>query len=343
MSIFFNKAIAYRFGDVPLFMPAGAMGQDSWRLHEELNKALHSKPARTPGSQELTTFGFAEPYPNAHRSLAEVNEDPGLEDDIDDRPLPRLVRPVNNGEFLVIRAEYQYRNLPGQAVKNELRTRVEAIERSQCRKIYKKERDQIKDEVIQALLPQAFILSRSTYAVIDTQERLIWVNATSHHAAEDLLSTLRECLGSLPVRPVSAKVAPSATFTDWLKTQECYGNFFLLDSVLLEDTHEDGGKVAAIRQDLTSDEIQGIAATGKIATKIAVAYSDKLAFVLTDKLVFSRVRFEDLLQDQAAKDAGEGDVTALHDASYWLMGRTLRDMFTELLAALGGEEVPQGI
>src|SRR3546814_2641885 len=62
---------------------------------------------------------------------------------------------------------------------------------------------QIKDEIIQAFLPRAFIRKSGTFAAIDAERGLILVNSASPKKAEDLLSTLREAIGSLPVRPLT--------------------------------------------------------------------------------------------------------------------------------------------
>ncbi|MGV8489062.1 recombination-associated protein RdgC, partial [Pseudomonas aeruginosa] len=94
------------------------------------------------------------------------------------------------------------------------------IEVEQARKVYKKERDTIKDEVVMDFLPRAFDEKEVVRAILNVEQNLIMVLTSSAKKAEDLLSTLREVLGSLPVRPFTVKVAPSATFTDWLKKQE---------------------------------------------------------------------------------------------------------------------------
>jgi recombination associated protein RdgC len=86
------------------------------------------------------------------------------------------------------------------------------------RKVYKKERDQIKDEIIQAFLPRAFIRRSSTFAAIAPKQGLILVNSASPKRAEDLLSTLREVIGTLPVRPLTVKMSPTATMTEWVTT-----------------------------------------------------------------------------------------------------------------------------
>lgn len=287
---------------------------------EALEVALGSKPARPCESQELSTYGFAAPLgkgPNA--------------------PLVHAVEGM-----LLISARKEERMLPGSVVRDALKEKVDEIEDTQMRKVFKKERDQLKDEIVQAFLPRAFTRKSSTFAAIDPAAGLIYVDASSPKRAEDLLSTLRECLGSLPIRPVSVKIAPTATLTDWLKQQKAAEGFFVLDECDLRDTHEDGGSIAAKHQDLTSEEIQLHLSTGKQATKLSLAWQDKLSFVLDDKLQIKRLRFEDLLTDQAAQDGGD-DALSQQSASFFLMMRTFREFVPELLTALGGEGTPQGL
>lgn len=341
MSTWPKKALPYRLtNEVPLFQSKGLLGEASWTVQAELNKALAKHQARTPGPQELSTYGFVDPFPERVPTLADINEEPSFLDE-DEIP-PQLVRSINNGEFLVVCAEQQYRDLKTSYVRRLLQQKVREIEWRESRKVYKKERDQLKDELVQSLLPQAFVLVRQTMAIIDPQAGLVWVATGTAKAAEDLLSTLRECLGSLPIRPYQVKIAPSATFTDWVKHQQAGEDFFLLDIALFEDTTEDGGKVGMVRQDLTGETAQQVVAEGKIATKIAIAYKDQLSFVVNDKLHFTSLRWEDLLVDQASNDGGE-DMQGQMQASLLIVGRTLREMLEQLAEQLGGEEIPQGV
>ncbi|PIA74270.1 recombination-associated protein RdgC [Ectopseudomonas toyotomiensis] len=287
---------------------------------EALEVALASKPARPCESQELTTYGFAAPLGKG-----------------DDAPLVHAVEGM-----LLISARKEERMLPGSVVRDALKDKVDEIEATQMRKVYKKERDQLKDEIVQAFLPRAFIRKSSTFAAIDPVAGLIYVDASSPKRAEDLLSTLREAIGSLPVRPITVKIAPTATLTDWLKQQSAAEGFFVLDECDLRDTHAEGGSIAAKHQDLTSEEIQLHLSTGKLATKLSLAWRDKLNFIIDDKLQIKRLRFEDLLTDQAAQDGGD-DALSQQSASFFLMMRTFREFVPELLTALGGEEVPTGI
>lgn len=287
---------------------------------DELEAALASKPARPCASQELTTYGFSAPFGKGA-----------------DAPLVHV-----SGDFLLISTRKEERILPGSVVRDALKEKVEEIENAQMRKVYKKERDQLKDEIVQSFLPRAFIRRSATFAAIAPKQGLILVDSASAKKAEDLLSTLREAIGSLPVRPLSVKIAPTATLTDWLKTQQAAEGFFVLDECELRDTHEDGGVVRCKRQDLTGEEIQLHLSTGKQVTQLSLAWQDKLSFVLDDKLTIKRLRFEDILQEQAEQDGGD-DALAQQDASFTLMMMTLMEFLPELFTALGGEEIPQAV
>lgn len=287
---------------------------------EKLEAALAAKPARPCASQELSTYGFVAPLgKGADAPLVHASQD-----------------------FFLIAARKEERILPGSVVRDALKEKIDEIEAQQMRKVYKKERDQLKDEIVQSFLPRAFIRRQSTFAAIAPQQGLILVDASSPKKAEDLLSTLREALGSLPVRPLSVKVAPTATFTEWMKSQHASNGLQLLDECELRDTHEDGGIVRCKRQDLGSDEVQNHLAAGKLVTKLSLAWSDKLSLLIDDKLALKRLRFEDLLQDQAEQDGGD-DALAQQDASFTLMMLTFTEFLPQLIEALGGEEIPQGI
>ncbi|MBF8671713.1 recombination-associated protein RdgC [Pseudomonas putida] len=287
---------------------------------EALEAALASKPARPCASQELTTYGFVAPFGKG-----------------EDAPLVHV-----SGEYLLIAARKEERILPSSVVNDAVKEKVEEIETEQMRKVYKKERDQIKDEIIQAFLPRAFIRRSMIFAAIAPRLGMILVNSASAKRAEDLLSTLREVMGSLPVRPATVKIAPVATMTEWVKSQQAAEGFYVLDECELRDTAEDGGIVRCKRQDLTGEEIQLHLSTGKVVTQLALAWQDKLSFILDDKMVIKRLKFEELLQEQAEQDGGD-EAAQQFDASFQLMMMTFAEFLPVLFEALGGEEIPQGV
>ena len=287
---------------------------------EELEQALSSLPAKPCGSQVPSTYGFVAPW--------------GKDEDA---PLVHAAQ-----GFMLIAARQEERILPASVVRDAMQEKVDEIEAAEARKVYKKEKDQIKDEIVQTLMPRAFIRKSVTRAAIDARNGFIYVDASSSKRAEELLSAMREALGSLPVRPVGVKQAPTATFTDWVRNHTASHGLILLDECELRDTAEDGGIIRIKREDLSSEEVQNHLTAGKLATVLSLAWEDKLSFQLDDKLAIKRLRFEDLLQSQAEQDGGD-DAASQFDASFILMMLTLQDFMPQLLEALGGEEIPQAV
>ncbi len=287
---------------------------------ETLENALTSKAARPCASQELQTCGFVPP-------IGKENQAP-------------LVH-ASNG-FILLAARKEERILPGSVVNDALKEKTEEIEARQMRKVHRKEREQLKDEIVQTLLPRAFIRKSVTFAAIAPEQGLVLVDTASSKRAEELLSTLREALGSLPLRPLALKKAPAATLTAWLQTGDTNSPFHILDECELRDTHEDGGTVRCKRQDLASDEIRNHLEAGKQVSQLALAWQEQLSFILDEKLALKRLRFEELLQEQAEQDGGD-DPLGQQDASFSLMMLTFARFIPELIEALGGEELPQGV
>lgn len=301
--MFFKNLTVYRLADCAQWNEA------------TLEAALQKMPAKPCGSQQESTYGFAAPFGS--------NED---------APLVH----ASNG-YLLVKTQQEDRVLPSSVVKDAVKEKVGAIEAAEARKVYKKEKDQIKDEVIQTLLPRAFIKKSHLYAAIDPRSGLLLVDASSPRKAEALLSALRSALGTLKAQPIAAKDSPIASFTQWVKAQEAPGGLFVLDECELRDTAEDGGIVRIKRDDLAGDEVRSHLDAGKVVTLLNLAWQDKLSFVLDEKLRIKRVRFEDLLQSQAEQDGGD-DPAGQFDADFVLMMTTFGEFLPALLDALGGEE-----
>ena len=193
-----------------------------------------------------------------------------------------------------------------------------------------------------SLLPRAFTRTQTTYACICPGEGWVAVDSSSHKRAEDLLSLLRECTGTLPVRPLNVKMAPAACMTQWVKDGSAPEQMVIGDECELRDTSEDGGVVRCKRQDLASDEIQLHLSAGKQVSQLALQWQEKLSFSLDDKLTIKRLKFEDLLRDEADDNAGD-DMASQLDASFSIMSSTLSELIPALTNALGGEDIPQGI
>lgn len=289
---------------------------------EALEKALATRVFRRCESQEASTLGFVSPLPT---NSAEVTDG-----------TPALTLWAENCVLLCLMTESKI--LPSAAINQKVKDKVAEIEKSQLRKVYRKEKDQIKDEVLQEQLPKALTKRSITFGAIDLKDNLVYVDANTHKQAESLLSTLREAIGSLSVRPVSVKISASATLTDWLKNQQTTNGLAILGDCEMRTMGDEVSVARFTNEDLTSDEVLNHIRAGKMVTKLSLAFEDKLSFTLKENLQIKALRLGDLLLDQASKDGGD-DALSQYSATFVISILTLRRFLPNLFEALGGEEV----
>lgn len=248
----------------------------------------------------------------------------------------QMVHSANGYHLIALRKEEKI--LPGPVVKEAVEERAEAIELDQGRKVRKKEKEEIKEQVMLEMLPQAFSRNRRCYAYLAPQDGVLVVDAGSAKQAEDLASTLRKSLGSLPVRPPAVEQAPAFTFTGWLnETIDHPASIVLGNECELKDPSEDGGVVRCKGLDLKADEIRNHLEAGMQVTKLSLTWDDNVSFVLDEELGIRRLKFGDTLQDQL-DDIDADDAVAKFDAAFTLMTMELSRMIPGLLEALGGED-----
>ena len=238
----------------------------------------------------------------------------------------------------MICAKKQEKILPGGVIKEALEEKVQAISDAESRPVGRKERDALKDEIIFSLLPKAFTRSTLDYAYIAPQEKLIVVNSSSAKRAEDLLSKLREALGSLRCLPISPKNLPTQVMTHWLRESQAPHQFELGEEVELQAT-KDGRVVRCKKLDLTAAEIRNHLESGMHVSKIALVWKESISCIIDDQLGIKRLKFEDVISDKA-NDRNPETKAEQFDADFAIMALELKNFITALLAALGGESDP---
>ncbi len=247
----------------------------------------------------------------------------------------QLVHTSNGQHMLCLMKEDKI--LPSSVVNEALQERAEAVEDKEGRKLFRKERLQLKDDVIAELLPKAFSKKQTVFAYISPKDRLLVINTGSQNQAETLLGFLRNTLGSLPVVPVATKGVPADIMTRWL--QQGYGsdNFEMETEVELFNPKEDGNTVRCKGQDLGSHEIEELLKAGKLAKKLHVAWKDRLTCVIEDNLAIKRLKFSDVILEKANEYDAES-VAEQFDQDFTLMTLELGRFYKDLFRAFGGLE-----
>ncbi|MDT4330572.1 recombination-associated protein RdgC [Methylomonas sp. MED-D] len=293
--MWFKNLAVYRFSE-PFELSADAVQQK-----------LAESPFKPCGSHDTFSFGWTSPLGRASDDLAHVN----------------------NG-FLMVCAKKEEKVVPGSVVNEMLQDRITEIEEREARKLPAKERSRLKDELIFDLLPRAFSFSKKTYAYIDSRGGWLVVDAASAKKAEDLLSLLRKCLGSLPVTPIAGNGMASSVMTRWLLSNQAPGDIVIEDECELRSPEEEGAIIRCKRHDLGLPEIKNHLDTGKQVIKLAMNWTDRLSFVLDENLAIKRLKFLDLVQEQAANIEAFDEVEQF-DADFSIMTAELAQFLPRLL------------
>ncbi|WP_415228968.1 recombination-associated protein RdgC [Psychromonas sp.] len=227
--------------------------------------------------------------------------------------------------------------LPAGVIKDQLNERVEAIELEQGRGLKKKEKDSLKEEIVMQLLPRAFSRTSQTFAWIDPETDMLYVDASSTRKAEELISLLRKTLGSLPVVPIQLKNQADVIMTDWLNEGNIPANFALEDEAELCSALEGGGIIRCKQQDLLSDEIKNHLSADKFVTKLALCWADSISFIIGEEFALKRIKFADVIQEQN-EDIDKDDFAARFDADFALMTGEIKQLVPAVIDAFGGEQ-----
>jgi recombination associated protein RdgC len=239
------------------------------------------------------------------------------------------------GRFL-LKLKREEKLLPATVVREQLEEKVEAIESEQGRKVYRKERLTLKDEIVQDCLPRAFSRSTAVHAYVDTRANWVFVDAASAARAEELLNLLRECIGTFPVLLPQVNHAPAAVMTGWLLHRNLPQDFELGQECELREPGEEGGVVRCRGVDLLSEEVETHLHAGKQVARLALGWDERLQLLLAEDLCLRRLKFADELMKEN-EDLPEGDDAARIDADFALMADAIGGLQARILTLFGGE------
>jgi recombination associated protein RdgC len=237
---------------------------------------------------------------------------------------------------ILLKLKREEKLLPSTVVREQLDEKVADIESAQGRKVYRKERLNLKDEIVQDCLPRAFSRSTPVYAYIDVKANWIFVDAASASRAEELLNLLRECVGSFPALLPQVNNAPSAVMTAWLLHRSLPDDFELGQECELRDPGEEGGVVRCRGVDLLSEEVETHLHAGKQVARLALHWDERLSVLLAEDLCLRRLRFADELMKEN-EEIPEADNAARLDADFALMAAAVTGLQERVMALFGGE------
>lgn len=291
------------FRNLTLFRFSPAVAEDLQRLEE----ALAEHRLRPCGPLEMSTRGFVPPVGRGEEAS--------------------LTHAVNACTLVTVGGEDKL--LPAAVVNDELQRKVQKIAEEEGRKVGGRERKRIKEDLLNELLPRAFVRSSRMSAYVDRKHGWLVLDTASRKSAENALTQLREALGSFPAVPLAPEEGPRVLMTDWLANGNLPAGLALGDECELRDPATATGAIAKCRrQDLDAEEVKEHLRNGKQVFQLGLVFDERISFVLGEDLVLRKLKFLDVVLDELGDS--HQDAAAEMDASFALLTLELERLLGKL-------------
>lgn len=232
----------------------------------------------------------------------------------------------------ILKLMTETRALPASVVNRKTQERVAQIETSTGRKPGKKETRDLKDDIRLELLPMAFTKQSGTLVWIDREAQMLVTDAGSQARADELITLLVQGLPGLALTLIDTQISPSAAMADWLVSQEAPQGFSVDRECELKAADESKAVVRYARHRLDTDEVRQHIEGGKMPTRLALTWNDRVSFVLTEGLQLKKLAFLEVVFEGASQGKDDG-----FDADVAIATGELQKALPALLGALGGE------
>lgn len=232
----------------------------------------------------------------------------------------------------ILKLMVESKTLPADVVKRKVAEEVAKIEVSTGRKPGKKERREISEDARLSLLPMAFTKQVATLVWIDPTTNLLAIDSASQGKLDEVISALVTNIYGLSLQMIQTVISPSSAMAQWLIEKEGPYSFTVDRECELKACDESKAVVKYGRHPLDIDEVAQHIAQGKIPTRLALTYDDRVSFVLADAGSLKKIALLD-----CTVDCGMTLENDAFDADVAITTGELKKLIPELLGALGGE------
>lgn len=228
------------------------------------------------------------------------------------------------------------RILPGSVITQTAQERAAKLAERQGHPVGRKQMREIRERVIEELMPKALTRRRTLAAWIDPVNGWVAVDTAADKKADELLESFIATDIDIDVKRLETTQSPSAQMTLWLTSGKIPAPFTIDQDLELRASGESRATVRYVNHPLEGREIREHIAGGKIATRLGMTWKNRISFVLTEQLQIKRVVFLDILKNETESQAE--DAEEQFDIDFALMTGELAAMLTDLTQALGGEK-----
>lgn len=233
-----------------------------------------------------------------------------------------------NENCIVFAIKVENKVMPPAAINEALQKKVAEIEDKEGRKVTRKEKTQIKEELVITHLPTALTTSKKIYAYLDKESNMLIADVGTDKDGNMVCDLIRKAIGSFPVVPLNARKVFSSITETWIHDEfQSVEKLAFGGDLELVNLSDKGNKVKFAHHD-DLDQAINLLGQGFTTSSIALNYDNTLSFKLNDTLLLKSINFYGL--DESYIDECE-DQLARFGADFILQVKLFRALFKTII------------
>jgi len=235
---------------------------------------------------------------------------------------------LQSGDALLFTLGGEEKILPTAAVNHQLSQKLDAAMKETGHKPGRKAQSDMKQQLMLEMLPQAFVKPKRIQAYIDKKLDLLVVDAASQNAAENLVTHLRQTLGSFKAAAFGASSSMAQVLTQWVTKGAADDGFDLTHNIALETLDENKGVVRGRNIEHLDDQMQRHIDNGYLVTQLGLEYQGRVQFSIGHDMGLKSIGLTDLATEPLDDDY-ENEAQRL-DSFFTLFSLEMRDVLEAL-------------
>ena len=278
---------------------------------EDLQHHVERNFVREPGPLEIETVGFT--------SFADDS---------------RVLRCYDTGAW-VVRVQWRTKKIPPAVLKRELAKRVAEYEEETGSPAGSKIRKRLAGEVVEELLPKAFIQERNVDVIFYMDRGLLAVGTASQKQADEAVSCIRRAMATFPALPLSADLSAPAKMYTALVDKKVSDKLLPTGANVWFKSELETAKLTHV--DLYNSAVVELLDQPYLVVRLSMSYHDFAHFVFTDTLQLRSIKLLDDGEDAYSARMEDNGEHVHYEFWSWLA----RELFDALRKPFGFSAGPE--
>jgi len=241
-------------------------------------------------------------------------------------------------DYLVFCLKIENKVMPPAAIREATLKKIDEIEKKQCHKLSRSEKQTVREEIIAEQLPKALTTSKKIYAYLDKQAGMFFVDSSAAKGSETVVGYLRETLGSFPALPLNARGTFRSIISVWIDAGEIANDSLVFEGDFEFQSLEDASTKVKFTHFEDLEKAAELLKQNFDVKKVALFYQDRITFTLDNELNIKKVKFTDIADQYLDGVDDFEDAASKFIADFIIQANFFKALFSEVMTTFKQEK-----